>query len=137
MAERKLFAYSDGGARGNPGPAAIGVVLCDSEKEVILEFKQAIGETTNNTAEYEAMIKALELAAEKGAESVECFSDSELLVKQLNGEYKVKKKHLRELFKELKRKEEAFKEVAYKNVRRTDPLIQEADALVNEALDAE
>ncbi|GBE55216.1 MAG TPA: ribonuclease HI family protein [Euryarchaeota archaeon] len=132
---RKIISYSDGASRGNPGKAAIGVVLVGENKKILREHSQAIGIATNNQAEYRAIIKALELAQDYAGE-VDCFLDSELIVKQLNGEYKTKNLKLRELKRVVRHKEEAFTRVTYKHVSRTDPFIQRADELANLALDA-
>jgi ribonuclease HI len=88
---QKLTTYTDGGARGNPGPAGLGVVIMDNEL-VVDSFGRYIGETTNNQAEYRALVAALERASELGAKEVECKLDSELVVKQMRREYKVKDK---------------------------------------------
>ena len=127
-----FIIHSDGGARGNPGPAAIGVVLaCGGE--VVATISKYIGETTNNQAEYQAVIAGLEKALEMGAEQVECVLDSELVVKQLNHEYKVKNKDLASLFVKAHNISLKFKKVTFRHVRRE--YNKEADKLVNEALD--
>src|SRR2546422_1017239 len=82
--------YSDGGARGNPGPAAIGVVVCDASDRVLREYREAIGEATNNEAEYRALIKGLELAAEHTRGAVTCVLDSQLVVRPVTGRYRVR-----------------------------------------------
>ena len=131
----KIRTYSDGGARGNPGPGAIGVLIFGSEDELILEHKDFIGNATNNIAEYCALIAALSIAKELGAREVESFLDSELVVRQMQGIYKVKEEHLRKLFQEVKLLEREFKKVSYQHVPRTHSRLQEADRLVNQALD--
>ena len=93
-----LYVYTDGGSRGNPGPAAIGIVFFDENKNKIAEYKECIGECTNNQAEYKALIKALELATAHCRRTIRCFLDSELVVKQMRREYKVKNKDLAPLF---------------------------------------
>ena len=95
---KELHVYTDGGSRGNPGPAAIGVVVCSAEDVLLVEHKEFLGEATNNIAEYTAMIRALEIAKDFTTGLVICVSDSELMVKQLNGEYKVKAEHLKPLY---------------------------------------
>jgi len=87
---KKLKIYTDGGARGNPGPAAFGVVIEDKDGKIVGKFSKYLGETTNNQAEYQAIHFALEKAKEMGASEVELFSDSELIVNQLNQDYKIK-----------------------------------------------
>ena len=93
----KLVVHVDGGARGNPGPAAIGVVVSDAEGGVLEELGEPIGETTNNVAEYRALLRGLERARALGADEVEVVGDSELVAKQVNGQYKVKHAGLRPL----------------------------------------
>lgn len=127
-----FIIHSDGGARGNPGPAAIGVVLTCAG-EVVATISKYIGETTNNQAEYQAVIAGLEKALEMGAEQVECVLDSELVVKQLNHEYKVKNKDLASLFVKAHNISLKFKKITFRHVRRE--YNKEADRLVNEALD--
>ncbi len=131
---KKVILYTDGGARGNPGPAAIGIVIFHGKEEV-KKFKKCIGIGTNNQAEYTALLKALELAKELGAEELEVYSDSELMVKQLHGQYKVKNEKLQQLFQKVKEKEKDFAAVHYRHVLRTNPGIVLADELVNKALD--
>lgn len=126
--------YTDGGARGNPGPAAYAFLIYDGEKR-LCEFKKKLGETTNNVAEYTAVLEGLRKAREFG-DSVQVFSDSELVVRQLNGEYRVKKEHLKKLHYKVKRLEAGFKEVAYAHRLRSNDMQKLADRLVNEALDA-
>lgn len=130
----KLYVYTDGGSRGNPGPAAIALVICN-KKKILTEFKEYIGEATNNVAEYRALIKALEIAVDYCRKEIFCFSDSQLLIRQLNGQYKIKAKHLLNLFHELKNREKSFERVVYNHVRRNNKFITRADKLVNLALD--
>jgi len=133
----ELHVYTDGGARGNPGPAAIGVLVCDKEDNVIVEHKEFLGEATNNVAEYTAMIRALEIALDHTKDVVKCVSDSELMVKQLHGEYKVKAEHLIPLFAQVQDLVSKFNKVTFSHERRDHKMITEADKLVNEALDAQ
>jgi probable phosphoglycerate mutase len=126
--------WTDGGARGNPGPAAYGYVLETDDGTVLAAHGEAIGEATNNVAEYRALVAGLEKAAELGVEEVEVVSDSELLVKQMRGEYKVKNEVLRELWEEAGRLERQLGSVRYTAVRREHNEL--ADRLVNEALDS-
>lgn len=127
--------YSDGGARGNPGPAAIGVVVFNEAGECIDEFKETIGPTTNNVAEYKAVIQGLEMATAHEAESIEYFVDSQLVAFQLSGKYKIKTPHIRDLYLKVKEKEKTFKAIEYHHVPRTHERIRLADKLVNQALD--
>jgi len=127
----KAILHTDGGARGNPGPAGIGVVLEIGGKKQ--EFKETIGEATNNQAEYRAIILGLEKAQEAGVTEVECYLDSELVVKQLNGEYKVKNEALAPLFVKVFNLAYEFKKISYRHIRREAN--KHADRLVNEALD--
>jgi ribonuclease HI len=125
--------YTDGGARGNPGPAAYGFVL-EAEDGTVLEARgEAIGVATNNVAEYSALVAGLERAAEVGVDELEVVSDSELLVKQMRGEYRVKNKALQELFVEASRLADEVGKVTFRAVRREHNEL--ADSLVNEALD--
>ena len=94
----KVTIYSDGGARGNPGPAAIGVLICDHEGNELQDHQETIGSTTNNVAEYKAVLAGLDLAKKLGAREVDYFVDSELVAKQMSGEYRVKTPHILELF---------------------------------------
>ena len=124
---------TDGGARGNPGPAAFGYVL-ETEDGTVLDARgEAIGVATNNVAEYRALIAGLEKAIELGVDELEVVSDSELLVKQMQGEYRVKNEVLRELNDEANFLERKLGRVRYKAVRREHNEL--ADKLVNEALD--
>ena len=128
----KLVIYTDGASRGNPGPGAIAFVVVKGNK-IVREHKHYIGECTNNVAEYRALIAALERAKKLGKE-IFCFSDSKLMIHQLKGEYKVKKKHLKSLFEKVKVLEKSFEKIEYKNVRRTDPMIKRVDRMVNQVL---
>jgi ribonuclease HI len=125
--------FTDGGARGNPGPAASAFVL-EAEDGTVLDARaEAIGVATNNVAEYSALVAGLERAAELGLDELEVVSDSELLVKQMRGEYKVKNAALRELWDEGQRLARRVGRVEYTAVRREHNEL--ADRLVNEALD--
>src|SRR5260370_31402158 len=99
---RTLQTYSDGGARGNPGPAAVGVVLCDKRGKVLQEASKTIGDRTNNQAEYEALLMALDLAHQRKAKHLKCHADSELLVYQLQGVYRIKNVELKLLAEKVK-----------------------------------
>jgi ribonuclease H / adenosylcobalamin/alpha-ribazole phosphatase len=130
----KAKLWTDGGARGNPGPAAYGYVLEAEDGTVLAAHGEAIGTATNNVAEYRALIAGLEKALELGVDELEVKSDSELLVKQMRGEYRVKKPTLRELWEEAEQLERRLGSVRYTAVRREHNEL--ADRLVNEALDA-
>ena len=129
----KIIIHSDGGARGNPGPAGIGAVLNAEDGIVLAEVSKYIGETTNNQAEYKALIAGLEKAKELKAEEVDCYLDSELVVKQLNHEYKVKNAELAPLFLKVYNLSLSFKKVIFIHVRRE--YNKEADNLANQAMD--
>jgi ribonuclease HI len=132
-----LDLYCDGASRGNPGPAAIGIVVVDHDTEAVLaKTGKTIGETTNNVAEYGAIVWGLELAEKRyKAGTVRVYSDSQLVIRQLTGEYKVKQDHLLELLEEVEVAAERFDHVFYKEVRRDHPMIQLADQAANWALD--
>jgi ribonuclease HI len=131
----KAKLSTDGGARGNPGPAAFGYVLETDDGHVLAAHGEAIGTATNNVAEYRALVAGLEKAVELGIDEVEVVADSELLVKQMRGEYRVKNEALRELSLEASRLARQLRNVSYTAVRREHNEL--ADRLVNEALDAE
>lgn len=130
---KRLVTFSDGGARGNPGPAAIGVVIFDETERVVAEVSEYIGEGTNNQAEYRAVIAALERAIGLGATHVVCYLDSELVVRQLTGKYKVKNEGIVPLFAQALRLTSRFSSVNVLHVAREKNA--KADALVNRALD--
>jgi ribonuclease H / adenosylcobalamin/alpha-ribazole phosphatase len=130
----KAKLWTDGGARGNPGPAAYGYVLEAENGTVLAAHGEAIGIATNNVAEYSALIAGLEKALEVGVDELEVVSDSELLVKQMRGEYKVKNAALRELALRASRLARQVGRVRWTAVRREHNEL--ADRLVNEALDA-
>ena len=131
----KFKIYSDGGARGNPGPAAIGIMISDEQGEIIQDHKETIGETTNNVAEYTAVIVGLELAQKLGAQDIDYYVDSELVAKQISGEYRVKTPHILVLYKEVKERMKNFKKIKFHHVPRTHEQLRYVDKLVNEALD--
>jgi ribonuclease HI len=133
----ELVVYTDGGARGNPGPAAIGAVVLDPSSdppEVVATVSECIGVTTNNVAEYRAVIAGLRAAQALGARRILLRADSQLVIRQLEGRYRVKQAHLRPLFEEAQALLDGFREVELSHVRREDNA--DADALVNAALDA-
>jgi ribonuclease HI len=131
----KAKLFTDGGARGNPGPAAYGYVLEAEDGTVLAAHGEAIGVATNNVAEYRALVEGLRKAAELHVDDVEVVSDSELLVNQMRGAYKVKNEALRELWRDAMRLATQLDRVTYTAVRREHNEL--ADQLVNEALDAE
>jgi ribonuclease HI len=131
----RIVVHVDGGSRGNPGPAAAAAVATSSEGEPLAERKLYIGDATNNVAEYRALLLGLELARELGAEEVEVVNDSELVARQIGGEYKVKHAGLKPLFAQAMRELRGFHKWAVRPVRREQNA--RADELVNEALDAE
>jgi ribonuclease HI len=129
----KIIIFSDGGARGNPGPAGIGAVLYDENKKIVAEISQYLGETTNNQAEYKALIAALKEAKRLKAEELTCYLDSELVVKQLNREYKIKNKDLAPLFLEVYNLSLSFKKISFIHIPREKNTV--ADNLANKAMD--
>jgi ribonuclease HI len=130
----KAKLSTDGGARGNPGPAAYGYVLETEDGAVLAAHGETIGTATNNVAEYRALIAGLEKALELQVDEVDVVSDSELLVKQMRGEYRVKNAALRDLWDEASALARRLRSVRYTAVRREHNEL--ADRLVNEALDA-
>lgn len=133
-----ITLYSDGGARGNPGPAGIGVQILDAENAVMAEVSEYIGETTNNVAEYTALKRGLEtvitLVNDSMGVKLTCHLDSQLVERQLNGAYKVKDQNLKTYFDAIKKLETEFASVTYVHVPRAEN--KEADRLANEAMDA-
>lgn len=132
-APEKLVVNVDGGARGNPGPAAIAAVIRAPSGDVLEEHGESIGEATNNVAEYKALLLGIARAAALGAEEVELVGDSELVVKQVKGEYKVKHAGMRELHAEVAAALGSFRRWSIRHVPRE--LNAEADRLVNKVLD--
>lgn len=130
----KLTIYTDGGARGNPGPAGIGAALYNEKKEIVKEVSEYIGETTNNQAEYRALLRGLEEAKKLHATEVNIFMDSELVIKQLKQEYKVRDQELAKVFIKVWNLLQGFKAYNLKHVLRAKN--KRADELVNEAIDS-
>lgn len=130
-----LKIYTDGGARGNPGPAAIAMLITDDKDKLLASRSEYIGIATNNVAEYRAVLRALVMARKFKADSVLCILDSKLVASQLGGRYKVKKAHLKDLHKLVKDAEKGFGSVKYEHVRRHDSRIQVADRMLNQMLD--
>jgi ribonuclease HI len=131
---RKLVVNVDGGARGNPGPAAIAAVVTTPDGEILEQRGERIGAATNNVAEYRALLLGIERARELGADEVEIVGDSELVVRQVKGEYKVKDAGLKPLHQRAQQALRDFERWSIRHVRRDDN--EAADLLVNEALDA-
>jgi ribonuclease HI len=137
--EELFIIHTDGGSRGNPGPAAIGVVICDAKENPLKSYGEKIGIATNNEAEYQAAISALKKTKQLlGAESakrasIEVRADSELMVRQMNGQYKVREERLRLLFVEVWNAMQDFKEVRFKHIPREQNAL--ADKMLNDALD--
>lgn len=130
----KLIIYTDGGARGNPGPAGIGVVFRDEANKIIAGHKKYIGKQTNNFAEYQALILALQEAQKIGAKELLINMDSELVVRQMQGRYKIKEPSLKLLAQEVLKLSNYFSNIKYCHVPREQN--KEADLLVNEAIDS-
>ena len=133
QAKTQFKLFTDGGSRGNPGPAAIGGVIYENDQE-IAHFSKYLGTGTNNQAEYTALLTGLELAKKHKINNLQCFLDSELVVKQLNKEYRVKDADLAKLFVKAWNLAQEFENVSFNHVRRE--FNKEADRLVNLALDS-
>jgi ribonuclease HI len=134
VSEPELVLHVDGGARGNPGPAAIGVVISRPDGVVVEEVAEAIGVATNNVAEYQALLRGLERAAALGAQKIRIINDSELIARQVSGAYKVKHPAMKPLHAEAMSRLERFPRWSIQSVPRARNA--DADALVNRALDA-
>jgi ribonuclease HI len=132
----KVVTYTDGASRGNPGPAGIGALLLDERGATLAEIFAPIGITTNNEAEYRALIAALDRAAEFTDQTVECYMDSELVARQLNGQYRVKSEKMAELHRKVKTLTEKFVKVTFAHVRREHPQQRLADKLANRGVDS-
>lgn len=130
----RITVNVDGGSRGNPGPAAIAAVASDPKGKVLEERSEAIGRATNNEAEYRAALLGIELARELAADEVELVGDSQLIVRQVKGDYKVKQEHLKQLRDEVLAALKGFDSWSIRHVRRNEN--ERADELLNEALDA-
>lgn len=125
--------FTDGGSRGNPGPSGIGAVLYDETGATVGEVSEYLGTTTNNQAEYQALVAALALAHTLGATSVACYADSELMIKQMKGIYRVKNQDLAVQYFKAKQLASTFPKITFTHVRREKNKV--ADALVNRAID--
>ncbi len=131
----KLLIYTDGGSRGNPGPAAYAVVVTDEDGKILREHGRYLGKMTNNEAEYSGAIAALKEAEDLGASEVEVISDSEVMVRQVNGQYRCKAPNLQPFLSELQERMSRFKHVTFRNVRREHPMVARADELLNREQD--
>ncbi len=129
-----LRIYTDGACRGNPGPSAIAFVILDDRNEPIQERSKYVGIGTNNQAEYKALILALKSALNFGTE-VKCYSDSNLLVNQMNGNWRVKHPNMKPLWKKAMRLTKEFRKISFTHKPRTNPTIKKVDALANAELD--
>ncbi len=124
-----LYINIDGASKGNPGEASIAVIIRDENKKILEEYCESIGIATNNIAEYTAALKAIELAAKHTRDEIKIFSDSKLLVNQLNGAYRIRNKNLFKIVVQIKSLENIFKKVSYFNIGREHNTL--ADALAN------
>lgn len=129
----KYLVYTDGGARGNPGPSGIGVVIYDKDGEIVLKKSEYIGTKTNNQAEYQALILGLNEVGNLKADEVTCYLDSELVTKQMRGEYRVRNKNIAPLYQIASKLAKKFDKINFQHIPREEN--KEADFLVNEALD--
>lgn len=134
MADSQVVVYCDGGSRGNPGPSASGVVIKSTDGKILAEYCEFLGERTNNYAEYSAVILAFQKLQEMGVKKADFYLDSQLVVRQLNGEYKIKHQDMKLLFAKVIELSKEI-EVSYTHVLREHN--KEADAMVNKCLDAE
>lgn len=131
----RLVVYTDGGSRGNPGPAAFAIVVTDGNGKVVKEFARYVGRTTNNEAEYQGALAGLKEAEALGADEVEVVMDSEVVVKQVNGQYACRAPNLQPFLQEVRRAMKGFQRASFRNVRREDAFVSRADRLLNEELD--
>ena len=134
MINTYVTVYTDGACSCNPGPGAIGVVILDENNQELATHKECIGETTGNRAEYQALIKGLDLAVGICRKKVICFSDSELIIKQLNKTWRIKNKELLKLNIEVSNRVKLFEEVIFQRINRNNRYISKADKLAKEAL---
>jgi len=129
-----LRIYSDGGARGNPGPSAFAVVVCKGDK-IIHQHSEYIGINTNNVAEYRGLIYAVGYAIDSRADDMEFIMDSKLVIEQMKGQYKVRSKNLIPMYNDVKAMVSTIRNVRFKHVNRSDPMITVADSLLNKKMD--
>lgn len=130
----KAVVYIDGGSRGNPGDAAFGVFACDGDSRPLAAFGRFLGTMTNNEAEYSGLLAALEWAQQEDVQHLHVLSDSQLMVRQMNGQYRVKSPNLKPLFETAKQRARGFPRFVIEHVRREGNV--EADRLANLAMDA-
>lgn len=130
----KVTVYSDGGSRGNPGPSAYAIVVTSGGK-VLHEHAEFLGTHTNNYAEYRGLISAIGKAVDLGADEAEFVMDSQLVIRQMNGEYRVKNRDMMELHADAEALASMIPRVTYRNVRRSEEFIPRADALLNAEMD--
>lgn len=130
---KKFILYTDGAARGNPGPAGAGAFICTADGHAVAEVAEYLGETTNNVAEYRALVAGLKKLVEMGAEEIEIRADSELMVRQIQGRYRVKHPNLKPLFEEAIALLKKIGRYSIKHVEREKN--KEADRLANQAID--
>ena len=131
----RLRVYSDGASRGNPGISAIAFMITTEDGRLLKKYSKYVGIRTNNQAEYEALICALESASALTDQEVTCYMDSELVVKHLNGEYQVRNPKLKTLWLKVQEFKQKFRRISFQNVPRTDIHIEQVDRLANQALD--
>jgi len=135
MERREHAAYADGASRGNPGHAGLGVAICNPEGNIIKEFNEYLGECTSPVAEYKALICALKNASGMGIKNLKVFSDSELIVKQFNGEYRTQDENLKKLLQEARNHEKSFDKLEVIHIRRSShEHNKRADKLANIAI---
>ena len=135
MLKLRLRVYSDGASRGNPGISAIAFMIVTEDGRLLKRYSRYVGIRTNNQAEYEALISALESASKLTDQEVTCCMDSELVVKQLNGEYRVRNPTLKTLWLKIQELKQSFRRITFKSVPRTDKHIKKVDRLANQTLD--
>lgn len=131
----RLKVYSDGASRGNPGPSAIAFMILSGDEKILKRHSKYVGVVTNNQAEYEALISALEFASKLTSQEVVCYIDSELVVKHLNEEYQVRNPKLKTLWLKVHELRKNFEKISFIHVPRTNTYIQEVDCLANQILD--
>lgn len=132
----KIYIVTDGASRGNPGPAGIGYAIYDDQWNLIEEYTEYIGDATNNKAEYEALLKALDCATGHCRDEIIHYSDSQLVVKQMNGDFGIKALHLKKLADKVVVKKQHFKKVKHRHLPRNHPRIQYIDQKVNDELNS-
>jgi ribonuclease HI len=132
---KKVVTFTDGASRGNPGHAGIGVILFNEAGDKILQDFRYIGQTTNNEAEYRALLLALDRAYEVTQDTIECYLDSELVVRQITGRYQVKSEKMARFLAEVRERVARFRQASFHNVPREHPQLQLADKLANRGID--